>query len=787
MAGIKITQFFQVLDNEYTTLKITPSKNVHNGSSFRVLTLLEDIRKDFKDIVKVEKKKFKKFPLLKKVIIEQQNDISYIIDIIKNDVSMFLIFPSQYKTIFMEKVRSVYKTVKLEEVERIKTLETENTYFLKYKNEDGLSLKVDKRENRPINNILNVLEVLQEKDHIRILYNFKALSTFEKSSFTMRYKDTIEKIKNNECVIKNKNCSEYRKQMILKFIFKFFKEIDNIFSFLSGTKKKENKNDKTNMADMLFMQLNNTFKLSDSSKNKNSTELVKTNIVVQSISEDKTKEKQNAISTIRAFNALNEDNELIPMKVKKNECTVDPYRIKDNYNNVMSIEESGQFIQVPSQEICRQYGINYIETTQTKVPKDLTDGIACIGIAKYREEQVKAFLSTDKNLSKLSLAIVGPTRAGKSTLIANLVKDYIKAGQCVIMLDYIGNCELSKQIINQIPKEKTLVINTTDKNNLEALDYSELNPISTDIDDIYDAAKNKATKVVELINIMNKSTDDLTALMQSLFKSGLEIAFSLNKTINDAITILQDPSYREKIFKSIPENLKQKMKSNIVNLNQLNKKEKNKVSNNDYMISGIISRLNTLKSNSILEKMLLTDPKENINLIDEMQKNQLIAIQIPEGSYFNTDSEKDIICSFWLTRLVQAMHKRRQIYSVTPNKMTTVNLIIDEVYTVEQCQQTLEKYLSRFAKFYVKIIITAHYINQLKMKEELKSANTSYMFLGGSEIQNYIEMKQTFKLLGYNEEDFANIPRFHSLNVIKCEEGLKGFITELPKKIILES
>ena len=783
MSGIKISQFVQIVDNEYTTLKITPSKSIHNGSSFRILSLLEDIRKDFKDIVKVENKKFKKFPLLKKVIIEQQNDITYVIDIIKNDVSMFLIFPSQYKTMFMEKVRSVYKSVKLEEVGKIKALETENTYFLSYKNEDALSLKVDKRENRPINSILNILEVLKEKDHLRILYNFKSLSTYEKSSFLMRYKDTIEKIKENQCVIKNKNCSEYRKQMILKFIFKFFKEIDNIFGFLSGTNKKENKSDKTNMADMLFMQLNNNFKLSDSSKNKNSMELVKTNIIVQSISEDEKRENQNAISTIRAFNSLSEDNELMPIKAKKNEHNIDPYKIKDSYNNIMSIEEAGQFIQVPPQEQCKKYRLNYISTFESKVPDELLKGNMCIGFANFREIKKRAYLSNDKEYKNLALAVIGPSRAGKSNLFANLTKNAIDNDECVILLDFISDCKLSSEISEHIPKDKILNINCADIDNLQALDYNELQPLKDTPHEIIKIAREKSKLISNLINCINTTDQELKNRMERYLNSALIIAFVLNKTINDSIRILQETKYRKSCIQELSKDFSKELVFHINALEELTKVDKKIEVNNNYLINGIIDRIERFKSNDIIEKMISIDYSNNINLLEEIEKNKFISIRIPEGSEFD-EIEQDILCTFWINKIWLSLQKRDKLIKDRHSRRK-VNIIIDEVYTVPNCQKFLNKKVNRIAKFTAKLILSAHYLNQLSMKEELGNSNCSYMFIKGCNVKNFNEMKSDFNHYGYSEEDLLGLKDFHSLNIIKADNDYAAFVTELPKDIIL--
>ena len=783
MSGIKISQFVQIVDNEYTTIKITPSKNIKNGNSYKLLSLLDEIRKDFKDIVKFERKKFKKFPMLKKIIIEQQNDLTYILDIKKNDLGMYLIYPSQYNVMFLEKIRAVYSSIKVEEVEKIKPLQSPETYYLSYKNDDSLSLKVDKRENRPLNSILNVLEVLKEGDNIRVIYNFKALSNSEKTGFQFRHKDTMEKIKNDECILKNKNCSEYRRNQVMKFVLGFFKEITAVFNFLAGVKE-DKKSQKDIANEILFTQFNNKFDLSDATKNKNSNNLINTNIILQSVSNDKRREQQNAISTLKSFNGLSENNELIPIKAKVNENKINPYNIKDSHSNVMSVEEGGQFIQIASQEMCRKYNLNHIATFETKVPDDLLKGKLCIGFANYREIRKRAYLSTHEDYQYLNLTIVGPSRAGKSNLIANLTKNAIDNDECVIIFDYIAQCGLSKQVEEHIEKNKVLNINCCDIDNVQSLDFNEMAPFDNSAKEIYQAATSKSRPILDLLNTVNSTNEDLRSQMERYLKSSLVLAYCLDRSICDAMKILQDVDFRKKCLNEIPKDLQKYLQLHVDNLKSLTKAEKGSKTNNNYLINGIINRLEKLKANIIMEQMLSVSSDNNINFIDEMQKNQLINLRIPEGRFFNTKDEKDVLCTFWLSKIWQSLLQR---YSMFPKseKRKKVNIVIDEIYNLPNCQIYLQGIISQMAKYNAKPIISAHYVDQLNMKKELKAANTSYMFLAGCDVDNFKEKKATFNQFGYTEEDLLNLKEYHSLNIIKCKNGFSAFITEMPKDIVL--
>ena len=55
------------------------------------------------------------------------------------------------------------------------------------------------------------------------------------------------------------------------------------------------------------------------------------------------------------------------------------------------------------------------------------------------------------------------------------------------------------------------------------------------------------------------------------------------------------------------------------------------------------------------------------------------------------------------------------------------------------------------------------------------------MLLSGCDKQNYNELKD--ELQPYEMDDLLKLPRYHSLNLIKCKDGYSKFITKLPAPI----
>lgn len=67
------------------------------------------------------------------------------------------------------------------------------------------------------------------------------------------------------------------------------------------------------------------------------------------------------------------------------------------------------------------------------------------------------------------------------------------------------------------------------------------------------------------------------------------------------------------------------------------------------------------------------------------------------------------------------------------------------------------------------------------MRDELRSANTSYMLLSGCDKGNYDELKSD--LQPFTNEDLQNMKPFHSMNYLKTKSGYARFISKLPDRV----
>lgn len=770
MKSIPLSKYFELKKPKYVYIKIIPHKSIRNYNSTNITKAIAHTHKAInKRIYKEQKKLF----------FETNFKISYIIDIHQKDASFYFLVPTAYKSIICEKINEIWRKATLEILDTPIEKFNDNTvrYELSYKKEDALSLYVDKKSNEPLNSILSIMDTLKSTDRITIIYNF--LPT-EQSRWIQTYEETIDKIKKRKPVDKNILTPFFIFKSILGIVLMFLDSaIDVISDFLGSTRNPENERLYTTFMNILEGRQ----ELSNLTKRKKEQSVIETEIAVISSSNDISNAETNATSICQSFHVLDGDNELLYKKTKSK------FRIEDfRYNltsSLLSTDEASNFVQIPARTLLEEHSINHITLEETLVPEELQNGIFCLGTNTYKGTRKKAYLSTDKDMRNLTFCIIGPTRAGKTNFLKHLCKNAIDNNQTVIIPDFCGNCELSKDIASVIPKEKTLTIDCSNIEELQGLGYSDIKPKDNSAFHIYNATKIRTQQLKTLINSIN-TDNNLEPRMEKYLNAASLVAFINNGSVKDVFKILQDHQFRMSAINNIPKNQLENLEDYILSLKELDEYSKGKddeppevIGTKISYVQGILNRVEKLKQNTYIEMMLKKDCSKNIDLLSELEKGQLICLRMPE-TMFSTEEEKDIYATYWLTKIWGVLQVR---YDNIPNELdrTKVNLVFDELYQVPKCQEFLKTKINQIAKKTAMPIISCHSLEQIKyIRPELKSANTSYCLISGCNKDNYTELKE--ELAPYQLEDLLGLKRFYALNLIKCQDGYARFITELPPK-----
>jgi len=175
--------------------------------------------------------------------------------------------------------------------------------------------------------------------------------------------------------------------------------------------------------------------------------------------------------------------------------------------------------------------------------------------------------------------------------------------------------------------------------------------VNSDVFIQYDNAKKQTTQLLTLINSVNSDEKTLAPRMERYLTASSLITFIQGGNIKDVFDVLVDHSVRGNFIHNAPSNQKENLSEYISALEELDEinKEGYVTGTKHSYITGILDRLQKLKSNTYMELMLKKGTKDNINLIDELQKTQLICLRMPE-SMFSTDEERDVYCTYWMTK-----------------------------------------------------------------------------------------------------------------------------------------
>jgi len=774
---VSIGKFLQITQPEYVYLKIKPNNSIRNQGTHKVARAIGALYKNIADNIKMEEHRLikafgREFVVGTKYRYTLPPKIAYYIYMEQKKAEFYFIVPTQYRNYIQEKLSDVWGAVTIEEVEELPQFsDRASKYQLSYEKEDPLSLAVDRRSNELLNSNLNAVEMLEEGDKLGIFYNFLPISQI---SWRHVYKATINKVNRRLPVERNKMGPAYALKYAISLIDLFFREVAEV---LAGEKKTAASD--TSFIEGLLDRLHGTRRISEATAKKSGSMIIDTQIVVMAESTDAMRQRNAARGLAQSFDTITEDNQLTFRPFQRQFKFTD--RDIRTERNKVSDQEVQNFIALAGRDVLERYNfIERVETQETEVPEDLTKGVMCIGTNVYRGHDQPAYLSSDREYQNLTTVLIGPTRAGKSTLIGNLSRDAINAGECVIIFDFVGQCELSREVAAAIPNDKTLVIECGDPRKMQGLGYNEVG-ISSDPFEAYDNAKKQTTQLLTLVNSINAEETKLSAKMQRYLVSAALVTFISGGSIRSVFDCLQDHEVRTRLIRSVPHSQRESLQKYTRWLGEIDDVDKSGavVGTKDTYVVGIIDRLNQLEQNAYMERMLDKETKGNVDLVAEMQKNQLICIRMP-SDMFGTDSERDVYTTYWSTKIWLALQMRSKKLKGDRNKYTKVNLVVDELYQVKHTEQFMRDKLSQYAKFGLKPIISAHYLNQIKhIRDELRSANASYMIISGADRKNYEELRS--ELYPYTEEDLLRLPRYHSLNLIKNKDGYGRFITKLPK------
>jgi hypothetical protein len=752
--SMPVSKYFEFKQPKYIYLKLTPSTSIRNYSTDNLLKLIASLYRSFSQQISI---------INKKMFFECSAKVSFYIYMEKHRVEFFFIVPEVHYSLFKDKLTDTWSNkITISIVSEIPLFSHGCVkYYMDYKKEDPMSLVTDKRNNALLASELGTLYAMEDGDKAGVIFNFIPM---DQHKWKADFENTIKRLKNDMPINKNKINFWVLLSWAIGLVVKAM-EI-GLESLSIG------ESDVKSVGE---------FTITDDTRNKKSSVVVGTQIICLSESDNKLREYNTAKSLCHSFQCLtSNDNELIGRRLRTKELSILSTTISKAAVLKMSPRETQHFISLPGLDLLEEHKIiDRLEVLEHEVPGELKTGIISLGDTTYKGDPYRAYLPTTKNERCLTVVLIGPTRSGKTTAISNFSNDARNGGECTIIFDFCGNCELSDSVNKDVGN--VLNIDCSDLKQLQGMGYNEANHHETDPIKQYENAKIQASNLLALIDAVNSEDRDLKAKMNKYLSAAALLVFISNGKIKDVFGVLQDHRLRWDYINAVPSNQMEYMAEYIDTMKEIDDTKQGEVIGTKYntAIGGIMDRVGQLKQNTYMELMLKKDCKNNFNLIDEMQNNQIICFRMPEHM-FSTQAEKDAYCTYWMTKIWLAL-KFRKAY-IPDAQHIKVNVIVDELSQVPHCQEFIRSKLSQMAKFNCKMIISCHYLNQIKIiREELKSANSSYMLISGCDKENYKELKE--ELAPYSVDDLLRLKKYHSLNLIKLPDGYVTFVTKLPKPL----
>ncbi|AUN10701.1 hypothetical protein CF055_00250 [Clostridium botulinum] len=784
--SIKLSDYFEIIHPKYSVLQITPnSSNRNYDTELIAKTIANMYRMPYQRVMKgIKNKGFK-------IVYELPVKTMFEISITKDDCTFHIIVPRLYKNLFIEKCTEVWKRVTVKEVSTVpidrNDLNKALKYQLYYEKEDALSLKANKKTNDPLNNILNVMDIMEEEDKIDVLYNFIPVN---QSKWKGNYKETMKKIQAGFPIDKEK----LDLFVILKYIgigtIKFMDLLFDIFNDVVGDGTSRTH------SEVAITAIDKLSNLSAITRKKENAVVIDTQLLIASKSKDKTRQQNNAYAVLESYKNLGQDNSIQYKKVNS-KSKIDPYdyKFKKVDINRMSTLECNNFMQIPGRELLQRFKINTkVDVLENPIPEELQKGYVYLGPSNYKGKEYKAYMRDEYNFGNLALLLLSPQGGGKTTFIANMCKNANDKRESVIILDYIKNCELANTVKRSVRKEDVIELDLSKKECFQGLGFNEVKSEGEDEFTMFKMANMKAEQTMSFIDAINTDGLPLTSKMRRYLSAAANLVYIHDDTsIGDVIKCLQDFTKRDYYINHINklsedgENYFSDMITTLKELDDI-KEEKDKktkevisreiVGTKESKIDGILDRVNLIQENIYLKYMFNMSCSNNIDFVEAMDQGKVILIKMPEDS-FNNQMVKNVLVTFFTSKIVLATKLRGALHE----KPSRCNVFYDELYQAPTAENVICSVLSQLRKFGTKIIISAHYMNQLipQLKNEIKASGASYMLLQGADKKNFEELREEMK--PYELEDLLNLKQFHSLNLIKYEKGYAKFITKLPKPL----
>ena len=771
-----------MIRRNYNTFKIIPDTRVKNDDN---QTITQSICSTF-------------IPPVERVTrrgVYEKTKIYFDIELKKGGADFYLTLPDHVGDLILSKAKTTWDKANIHQDHLDNNFNIDDVEFgeLVLKDYNFKSLNTSKNDLYPLTNLLSLTRVLNDEERVRVSICFEPLKRVD---WIERNEDDYKAFKKGKRVNREVKKSEelFKRGMTLAesavSIYLEYKLL--VLETLIGMIVSDDSEDerKEPIININFPKqegyiLNKIDGTNHNSTYKRTAESCMTRILVLSQSEDKQRSKLNLLSVANAYKDLSDDNELVlrfPNKKYIKEV------IKHNFDGsaecILCDKEMAKLIQLPQVTLQQNYGLQVIDTKEVGVPKEGTKGKIRVAEVTLSSKNKTVTMHFSDDIKKVSFTnvVMGPEGCGKTTQIKRIAKECSWNGYSNILIDFIEDNKLAKEVRSAIDPNKVATITLGERGFVPALAYNEVSKlIKGDTDNWMKIhyASMIAEQVEYLVNsITSQATGELSDGMIRLLNAACRIVFvKPGATVGDVLQVLKRHDKRLEAI-DYARTIYGADSDLFYELDAINEYSKDKAEvtgtkTGNKSLDGVLSRFTQLTKVPYLEAMLKAKIDPNDDFDKWIQEGKSIFIMIPQNLFPNPRT-RDIITTYYITRIWLAAQIRED-----NSNSKLCNLIFDEVHQMPNTASFISEHVNEFRRHRLGLTISCHYLAQFKALEEaLLSKRTNYIICQGTQKDNVKKLAE--EIAPFTLDDLSKLKLHEAICSINYISGRHNFIGKLP-------
>ena len=769
-----------MLKRDYATFKLIPDTTLKNNNN---VMLAQAMASCFQEPLN---------RMTKKGMLEPTK-FYFDIELTKNQTSFYLTIPQNLEDIVINKAKTIWDKANIHEENLAFNIKEETTELaeLVLKDFNFKSLSTDKGDLYPLTNIMAITKVLNDEETIRISVCFEPL---KRTNWISKSHDEFKQFKRGKRVDREINKTEQLIKLGVKSaetLLNYYTEYQMlIFEAVLGTVIPDNDEEKKQIININLNNegtiLNKADGVNTHTNYKRSADAFMTRILILSDSKDKQRRKSAILMVSNAFKDLSGDNELIMRFCDHKYVKEILKRNFDGSNEcILCDREVAKLIQLPQVTLQTLYNIENIDTREVELPTETLTGKIRVADVRLnsKNKTVTTYFSEDVKKVSFTNVVIGPEGCGKTTQIKRIAKECSWNGYSNILIDFVEDNKLAKEVMEGIDHEKTIILRIGDKGFIPALAYNEVSKLITeDLDDWMKIhyASMIAEQVEYLVNsITSTVTGELSDAMVRLLNAACRIVFvKPNSTIGDVFDVLLRHDKRLKAVE-YAKNIYDKDSNLFYELDSINEYDKTgkkitgtKMTNRS--LEGVLSRFTQLTKVPFLEAMLKAKIDTEQDLNKWIQEGKSVFIMVPQNLFPNPKT-RDIITTYFITRIWLAAQIRED-----NSNARLCNLIFDEVHQMPNTASFIAQHVNEFRRHRLGLTISCHYLAQFReLEEAMLSKRTNYLIIQGTQKDNVKKLAE--EIAPFTLEDLTKLKQHEAICSINYPSGRYNFIGSLPK------